>query len=295
MLSARRLLILRSLAQRGTVAATAEALGYTASAVSQQLSVLEREVGLPLLDRDGRSVRLTALAEALVAQTGSIVEALDAVDSIVHAGRTDIAGRFSIAAFPSAAPLVATAVSQLELQHPLLQVQTVDMEPDEAFVAVDRGDVDVAVAHDYGHDQRPADANFDRFSLFDEPLVIFSTALDSSRVLSDYADRSFASPFEANACGRAVRAACRMAGFEPHVMHRSNDFNVLLAHVAAGTSIALLPESALGRHELHVTSLDDELERRVFTLTRRARRDHPAIVAIREQLAGASQQMPTAR
>ncbi|MGH9211639.1 MAG: LysR substrate-binding domain-containing protein [Acidimicrobiales bacterium] len=193
-------------------------------------------------------------------QADRIIDALDMAESHVHAGRTEVAGRFTIAAFPSSARFVASTVHQLWRSHPRLDVRTVELEPDDALTAVGRGDVDLAVAHDYRHDPHPSDASLDRRTLFEEPLAVFEQATSPRAALAEFADCAFAAPSEQNACGRAVRTACRAAGFEPQVTHVSNDFNVLLAHVEAGSAVALLPASALGHHRVAVTPLPDHLE-----------------------------------
>jgi DNA-binding transcriptional LysR family regulator len=289
MLDPRRLLVLRTLAQRGTVAATAHVLGYTPSAISQQLSTLEREVGIPLLDRDGRSVRLTPLASELVVHAEGIATHLDQADAAVAASRSRLAGPVRVSAFPTAAPLVARAVRAAAAAHAGLVVETVDLEPDEAMTAIAHGDVDLAVAHDYSHDPRPPDPAVHTEPLFDEPLVVFAARSRTRASLADYAGEVFAAPPITNACGRAVRAACRGAGFEPDVHHHSDDFAVLLAHAAAGNAVALLPASAAGPSTPAVPAnpIAEPLTRRVFTAVRTPRRDHPALVALRRHLSDA--------
>jgi DNA-binding transcriptional LysR family regulator len=289
MLDPRRLLVLRTLAQRGTVAATAHVLGHTPSAISQQLSTLEREVGIPLLDRDGRSVRLTPLASELVVHAEGIATHLDQADAAVAASRSRIAGPMRVSAFSTAAPLVARAVRAAAAAHAGLVVETVDLEPDDAMTAITHGDVDLAVAHDYSHDPRPPDPAVHTEPLFDEPLVVFAARSRARASLADYAGDVFAAPPITNACGRAVRAACRGAGFEPDVHHHSDDFAVLLAHAAAGNAVALLPASAAGPSTSAVAAnpIAEPLTRRVFTAVRTPRRDHPALVALRRHLTDA--------
>ncbi|HEV7761840.1 MAG TPA: LysR family transcriptional regulator [Acidimicrobiales bacterium] len=289
MLDPRRLLVLRTLAQRGTVAATAHVLGHTPSAISQQLSTLEREVGIPLLDRDGRSVRLTPLASELVVHAEGIATHLDRADAAVAASRSRIAGPVRVSAFPTAAPLVARAVRAAAAAHAGLVVETVDLEPDDAMTAIAHGDVDLAVAHDYSHDPRPPDPAVHTEPLFDEALVVFAARPRARASLADYAGEVFAAPPITNACGRAVRAACRAAGFEPDVHHHSDDFAVLLAHAAAGNAVALLPASAAGPSTPAVPAnpIAEPLTRRVFTAVRTPRRDHPALVALRRHLSDA--------
>src|SRR5690348_63760 len=102
MLDVRRLRVLRELAARGTVAATAGALGYSPPAVSQQLAALEREAGVALLERSGRRLRLTAAGEELVARTEAILRELEAAEAALARTASDVAGTVRAAAFASA-------------------------------------------------------------------------------------------------------------------------------------------------------------------------------------------------
>src|SRR3954465_10544594 len=77
MLDVRRLRLLRELSHRGTIAAVAEALVLTPSAVSQQLAVLEREAGVALLERTGRRVALTPAAHGLVRHAEGVLAQLE--------------------------------------------------------------------------------------------------------------------------------------------------------------------------------------------------------------------------
>src|SRR6201989_1135032 len=103
MLDLRRLRLLRELSERGTIAAVAEALRFTPSAVSQQLAVLEREAGVPLLERAGRGVRLTDAALVLVQHAGALLERAEVAQAELAAAAGKVAGRGRIASFQSVA------------------------------------------------------------------------------------------------------------------------------------------------------------------------------------------------
>src|SRR4051794_36686442 len=102
MLDVRRLRLLSELARRGTIAEVGRAVGYSASAVSQSLALLEREVGMTLLERDGRHVRLTAAAHRLVARTDRVLAELDLAEAELAADHGGVRGDVVIGAFPSA-------------------------------------------------------------------------------------------------------------------------------------------------------------------------------------------------
>src|ERR687896_721506 len=107
MLDLHRLRLLHELHARGTIAAVAEALRYTPSAVSQQLAVLERETGLPLLEKAGRGVRLTDAGIVLVRHAGALLERADRAQAELAAVAGNVAGRALIASFQSVALQIA--------------------------------------------------------------------------------------------------------------------------------------------------------------------------------------------
>ncbi|MDF2579225.1 MAG: putative transcriptional regulator, partial [Microbacterium sp.] len=152
MLDVRRLRLLRELSHRGTIAAVAEALTYTPSAVSQQLSALERDAGVPLLERSGRRVRLTAAAETLVGHTERILEILREADADLASAAATLRGTLRIGVFPTAVPILLTpAVVRLSSAHPGLRLLVSELDPATVPDAL-RGDaVDVALVQEYDH------------------------------------------------------------------------------------------------------------------------------------------------
>src|ERR687890_1438029 len=101
MLDLRRLRLLRELHERGTIAAVAEALQFTPSAVSQQLAMLEREAGVRLLERAGRGVRLTDAALVLVGHAEALLGRAAVAEADLAAASGAVAGRARIAGFES--------------------------------------------------------------------------------------------------------------------------------------------------------------------------------------------------
>src|SRR5918999_6342271 len=119
MLDLRRLRLLSELSRRGTIAEVARVVGYTPSAISQSLAQLEREVGVALLERDGRRVRLTPAADGLVARADRVLAELDAAEADLAIERQAVRGSVAIGAFPSAAAgLVVPAIANLAERHP---------------------------------------------------------------------------------------------------------------------------------------------------------------------------------
>ncbi|MFI0982494.1 LysR substrate-binding domain-containing protein [Streptomyces sp. NPDC021093] len=153
MLDLHRLRLLRELKHRGTLAAVAAALSYSPSSVSQQLSVLESEVGVALLEPVGRRVRLTEQAEILVAHTEVLLERLERAEADIAASVTAVTGTLRVAAFQTAAlTLVPSALTLLRDDHPELRVHVTQAEPEGALPALLARDVDLVVAEEYpGH------------------------------------------------------------------------------------------------------------------------------------------------
>src|SRR6516165_1641447 len=141
MLDLRRLRLLRELARRGTIAAVAEALSYSPSAVSQQLTALEKETGVRLLEPAGRRVRLTAQADLLVAHTEVLLEEMERAEAALAQSLNETVGTLRVAAFQTAVlTLVPPALTQLGQQHPRLRIEVIELEPEVALPALIAGE-----------------------------------------------------------------------------------------------------------------------------------------------------------
>src|SRR5689334_9160471 len=144
MLDVKRLRLLTELSRRGTIAAVARVVGYTPSAVSQSLAQLEREAGVALLERDGRRVRLTPAAHALVARADRILRELDAAEAELAAEHEAVRGTVAIGAFPSAgALLVVPALHGLHERHPELTCTVREHEPEDGIPLLRTGEIDI--------------------------------------------------------------------------------------------------------------------------------------------------------
>src|ERR687893_2529625 len=150
MLDLRRLRLLSELARRGTIAEVARVVGYTPSAISQSLLQLEREAGIPLLERDGRRVRLTPAARGLVARTDRVLAELDAAAAELAAEHGVVRGSVVIGAFPSAATgLVVPAVRDLRARHAELECTVLEHEPEDGIPLLRSGALDVLISERY--------------------------------------------------------------------------------------------------------------------------------------------------
>jgi DNA-binding transcriptional LysR family regulator len=250
MLDVRRLRVLRELAARGTIAATAEALGYTAPAVSQQLAALEREAGVALLEKNGRGRRLTPAGEDLVARTEGILRQLEAAEAALERTTTQVAGVLRCAAFASAHRiLLPRAIAALAAGHPDLRVTTQDMEPEDSLPALKLGELDVVLAQEYAFAPIPADPALERTDLVDDVLRVALPAghrLAAAETVDMKAldGEPWIAGREGSFCHLVVIHSARRAGYEPRLAHITNDFSVSYALVAAGAGVGLVPDLA---------------------------------------------------
>jgi molybdate transport repressor ModE-like protein len=289
----RRLRLLSEVAHRGTIAAAAEALAFTPSAVSQQLSTLEREVGAPLLERTGRGVRLTEEGWLLVRHGDAVFAELERAEAALEATRRSVAGRLRVAAFSSVTSAVlAPTVARLSQRHPDLEVSLVESDPGVALRDLRLAELDLVVAHEYDHLLVPHDPDIHRRDLFDEDMLVAAPpgrfAPGRPVSLGDLAGETWAASSIRTDCGKAVREACRGAGFEPDIRFEFTEFAVVLQLVAAGLAVALLPQLAFSEYdhgyEVHPLS-DGGFKRRIFTATRLGNRERPAVVAFLDAVA----------
>jgi DNA-binding transcriptional LysR family regulator len=294
MYDVRRLRLLRELAARGTVTAVAEALAYTPSAVSQQLSQLEREAGVPLLERAGRGVRLTEAGRRLAGHADAIIARLEAAEADLAGLSGRAVGRLRVAAFQTAAgALVLPALAALTALHPAVRPELLDMEAEESLPGLRLGEYDVVVAEEYDHAPRRRDPALERTELANDHMLI---ALPGSHPLAglervplpDLAGDTWVSAREGTLFAALHTRACRaVGGFEPEIRHRTNDLRLLFELVARGEGVSLVP--ALGRGWMVpgvvVRPIEGaRLARRIFTAVRRGTEAGPTIVALHEAL-----------
>jgi DNA-binding transcriptional LysR family regulator len=250
MLDVRRLRVLRELAARGTIAATADALGYTAPAVSQQLAALEREAGVALLERNGRRRRLTPAGAELVARTEGILRELEEAEAALERTVTHVAGVLRCAGFPSAhRALLPPAIAVLAERHPDLRIVTQELEPEDSVPALKLGELDLVLAQEYVFAPTPADPALERTDLVEDQLRLALPAKhplagDGPLDVAALESEPWVAGREGTLCHLVVIHSARRAGYEPRLAHITNDFSVAYALVAAGAGVALVPELA---------------------------------------------------
>ncbi|GAB4291593.1 MAG: LysR family transcriptional regulator [Coriobacteriia bacterium] len=292
MLSVHRLHLLREIASRGSIAAAAEALFLTPSAISQQMATLEREVGAPVLERKGRSVRLTDAGRRLVGHAERVLAVLEEAEADVAAVSGGLAGPLRTCAFPSAARrLLVPALAELSARHSALEITMVDLEPDESLPALKSGELDVVVTHEYDHLPEPEDPGIERVPLLTEPMYLAMPASDPRAggpvAMLDLRDDAWVVGRDNTAFLDVVVRVANEAGYEPRVSVHSNDYLVILEAVSAGLGVALItPLMIIGEYDgVTFTRLTDTtVHRRVVAAIRRGSSRRPAVSAALAEL-----------
>lgn len=280
-----RLRLLADVAHRGSIAGAARSHGITASAVSQQLTTLERECGVPLLERLHRGVALTAAGEVLAERGRSLVRLLEAARGDVDGFDERLAGRVRVGSIASAAQEIALpAIARLASDQPGIDVTVAVAEPQASLAALHEGRIDLALVDVYEHAPMPMPSRVTATTVHTEPLVLIGRSPFVDGVgLADLADEPWVLPPAEAACGQAVRYACRQAGFEPSVRWETDDLQLLSTAVAAGQGVALLPRLAIDvdRPGLHtVVPTGANLGRDIRAVVRSSERDRPLLRAL---------------
>jgi DNA-binding transcriptional LysR family regulator len=255
MIDPRRLRFLLEVAERGTIAAAADALAYTPSAVSQQLTALEQEAGVELLERRGRGVALTAAGQVLVDHARRVLDAVEQAEAAVALTGNEMAGGVKVGGYASVASnLIPPAFDLLMQNHPGIELYFEHLAEDQLLRELRLGTIDVAVEQEYSHIPKSPEAGLDRNDLMSDGIYLaLPRNLDADPLgpagLAPLAGMHWAAgrDQEAGECRRAAEQLCRAAGFEPDVRYQTDDGVVILDIVAAGLAVAIIPGLAATR------------------------------------------------
>jgi DNA-binding transcriptional LysR family regulator len=284
MLDLHRLRLLRELAYRETIAAVAEALTYTPSAVSQQLAVLEREAGVPLLERTARRVRLTPAARTLVVHAEDILSRMEHAEAALAQTRTTVTGTLRIGAFPSAARvLLPAALVALGRDCPNLELMIEELDPALAAEALRTGALDAALTQDYDLVPTPGHPAMESTVALTEPMYVASRSAprDPDDPVGSFRDDWWIMGRPGNQCRLAAERVCQVAGFQPRIRHQSDDFPTVLALVAADQGHAIMPRLGTVNAPTGVVLTPLPITARIAITHRRGASTHPAIAAFR--------------
>lgn len=293
----RRLRVLRELAERGTLAAVAAALGYTPSAVSQQLAVLEREVGVRLLEKAGRGVRLTDAGRLLAEHAGVLLAAAEAARADLASLTGEIRGTVRAGGLQSATRRVLVPVlGRMRAEHPQVQVEISELELEQALPELRLGTLDVVVSDEYDGHPRPRPAGVTVQPLLEEPLRLVlpaghpCAAAGGPVAVTELRGEVWTAAATGTGHHALVVGTCRsLGGYEPDLRHRSSDADVQLELVRTAGVVALLPALTLPAADPALAVRDvaeAAVSRRLMLVTR----DGPVAPALGAFLAAAGDQ-----
>ncbi len=249
MLHLGRLRTFREVVTRQSFSAAADALGYTQSSVSQQIAVLERELGAPLVDRAARPVRPTPAGTAVLEQAETLLGDAQAIEREIAALVRGETGRLRLGGFFTAwATFVPRAVAVFAKAHPGVQLELRQLEPPLALRELRAGELDVAVVYGYDDDERDERRRWTH--LLDDPWAVVMSrthrlAKRKTIALDALADEPWVSPPPSFSYTKTLLALCAEHGFTPRVEFETADIAMAQPLVAAGLAVALLPALSL--------------------------------------------------
>jgi DNA-binding transcriptional LysR family regulator len=273
----------------------AEELGYTQSAVSQQIAALEHEVGLTLLNRAVRPVALTDAGRLLAGHVESVLEHLATTEAQLDAIRGLQAGRMRLAAFGSAyATFLPRALARFRARHPDVRLELVEAEPDVSLPLLRRGEVDLAIVYRFGIAVGDADDWLEAAHLLDdEHRAVLPArhrlAAHEAIAVADLAEEAWIVPRgggPARGYREGLERLCADAGFAPRVAFETDDLQAVQTFVAAGLGIALMHDLTMPtrRQAIAVRPIEGpRLTRPVNAVTAAGRRS-PAATAMLDML-----------
>jgi DNA-binding transcriptional LysR family regulator len=295
MIDAAGLRVMRAIADEGSFTAAALSLGYTQPAVSQMVRRLEQRTGTALVERVGRSVRLTEAGEVLARHAGPVLKALDAAEEEVAAIAGLRAGRVRLMAFPSSsATLVPRALALVKQRYPDIKVTFTEAEPPESLAALRAGECDLAVAFAYeGTDLGRGEEDLDVFSihkLMDDEvrLALPRTHPLAGRSEVDLADLA-EEPWIAGCprCRGHLLQMCHDEGFNPNVAFETEDYVAVMGLVSEGLGVALIPDLILRtahHHDVVTVPIRPASRRHIHIVTTPDLERVPAVQATIEAL-----------
>jgi DNA-binding transcriptional LysR family regulator len=245
----RLLNVLREVALRGSFSAAAESLAYTQPAISQQIARLEKHVGVKLIEREPRGVRLTPAGEVLVRHTERVMAQLAAADEELQDVAAQARGRLRIGSFATAAgTIVPRAVAAFRPLRPAIEVEISLLDPHESIPAVRRGDLEIAITEEGGFETEVDTDGLQIEHLLDDHMwvslpVDHPLATRPTVDLIDLRDEDWMFACLSGTCAdsNVVLRACRDAGFQPRIAYQSDDYFAIQGLVASGMGVALIP------------------------------------------------------
>ena len=301
MIDAGGLRVMKAIADEGSFTGAAGALGYSQPAVSQMVRRLEQRLGTVLVERMGRSIRLTEAGEVLVRHAGPVLAALDEAEEEVAAIAGLRAGRVRLMAFPSSSStLLPRALALMHERHPGVRVTFTEAEPPESLSALRAGECDLAVAFAYDGTDVARGEDLDGLTthaLLDDPVRVAlppSHPLAASEVvpLTELAHETWIAGCPR--CRGHLLTLGHAAGFEPLVRYETEDYVAVQGFVAAGLGVALIPDlilAAITNPGVAIRPIDPPSHRTVHVVTTADLERVPAVAATLEALCESAREL----
>jgi molybdate transport repressor ModE-like protein len=290
----RRLHVLRAIAHHGTVSGAAKALHMSTSAASQQIRLLAKDLGVPLLEPVGRGVRLSSAAQVLIAHIDAIEAMWRLAEAELQATEGEPSGMLRLCGFPTAiATLLAPLVDAARKRFPALEVRLREAEASESFDLLFAGEADLALVEATPENPPPEDIRFDAQTVFNDPfdLVVPGGHWCAGHEAVDLRELE-REPWIIGVPGsmhrRHVLTACSNAGFRPTITGEAREWNVIAVMVAHKMGVALIPRLVDLPHHLDLVRVPVSgpftpfRHFRAVTLRGGARR--PSVAAVMELL-----------
>ncbi len=283
-----RLRTLRELSIRKTMAAVSEALYVSPSAISQQLTLLEQEVGASLIERRGRGVALTAAGQVLVEHAERVFAELETAKADIQRLENLVAGDIRIAAFPSvAAAIMPSAIRNLKRQHPLLNIGFDEMEPEESLSALRTWQTDIAIIDDLNVLAGALDPGIKTVPLAEDVFLVMMgrehpLAEKTDVTLNELRDESWVIDTASSNYTSMITQACQGSGFDPRIVARCKGFEVSVALIREHCGISILPGLRASRDltDVEVRPLKPEIRRKISLAFRKGQGHSPLIRAV---------------
>lgn len=293
----RRLRMLLEIHERGTLTAAAKTLHLTSSAISQQISVLEKEAGATLIEKVGRGVQLTTAGKVLVEGTRKVLKEFDSMKTQVESLTGEARGVVRIAIFQSASlALLPAALRYLEHHHPNVQLHATQIEPEIGLNLTKSRKFDLTIAEAYPHHFIPEISELSYELLTKDKLNVIVPADSPIEQLAQAKDLRWIFENTGNTSRQWAIHLCRAAGFEPQIDFDIDDVMAHLHLVRAGFGAAIVPQfiaqSSGGLKGVKVLSTPEAHYRKIFMVTRQESQNQLSITAVRSALQWAAHHEP---
>ncbi|MFC1418882.1 LysR family transcriptional regulator [Streptacidiphilus cavernicola] len=286
MLNLSRLQALQAVATHGSITGASAALGYTPSAVSQQIAKLERETRTELLERQGGRIFLTPAAHVLVGAARDVLFTLEQAEARLEEQRATPAGRLLMAGFPTACHGLLPAVLAALAEHRELDSRLVEADPHHVLELVVAGEADLGVVHDWHNTPLVLPASLSRARIGVDVADVLLPAghrLSALVVLSpaDLADERWISQQPGSMCHDWLQRTFAEEGVEPRIGYSVGEYQSQMALLAAGLGVALVPRLGRGLvpEGVQVAALHPRPWRRIWAVWRTPMSDRPAVRA----------------